>query len=232
MGVGEEGADPNETAGQQPASGGAAAESKAGQERGPGWAQPADRLEPTEEALTPFIELRITLLRNIRYHEDREGFFTLWNRILTAFVLLSGTAVFVAAVHADSPSATTQAIAIGTTLIGVVQLVFDLPRKQFLHESLRVRFLELHSEATASNVEITKVAAARLYGQEPPTYYAVDALAFNAAMQSLGRNPAYARRVNLLQRRLRHRLRFANARFPERGATDARDGWFRRWLLG
>lgn len=216
MGVGEEATPTAATeAATEAHRGGAEARPAAGSgQKDPG---SAGGLERTEKALTPRQSLTITLLRNIRYHEDRQAWFTLLNGCLNLAVLLSGTGVV--ATLTTKHHGWSRDIAILTAVIGATQLIFDLSRRQFQHERLRAGFLELYTTLTDANVAEVRLSAGKLYGEEPPTFFAVDTLAFNAAQKALGRPASTLRRVTLRQRLLKNVVRFTDTAFPEIGAA-------------
>jgi hypothetical protein len=224
---GREGQEPTDATARQAGAAPAGAEAV---ERGPGTrsadaraqgtGQSSDRLEPaegSEQTLTRADVLRISLLRNIRYHEDREGYFGWTNRMMSLIVLFTGTASF-AAFQSTSPSFKEWAPWIGvlTSLIGGLQLVNRRAALEHQHGTLRKQFLGLHAEVKDDDVSVDLVRskAAQLYKDEPPTYCACDAIAFNAAMRAHERRTFL--QVSPRARLLRHICRFAHTRFPER----------------
>ena len=174
----------------------------------------ADGLASPERPLTPVEAMRISLLRNVRYHEDREGHFGLWNRLGSLFVLLSGTASFAAFSNTFVDQRWAPWIGVFTTLIGGVQLVFRRAALEYQHGTLRKSFLGLTAELKDDNVDAVRAKADRLYRDEPPTFYACDAIAYNAAMDAFGRRTY--REVTFWQRRLRHWWRFEAGVFEEK----------------
>lgn len=187
-------------------------------------------MDKAEGEITPQESLAVTLLRNIRYHEDRQDFFALVNRVFNFAVLMSGTAVVTTLAHADKPGVTPTVFATGTTVISAVQLIWDPGQKQFLHESLRTRFLDLLADLSSGNVAEVRMRAAKLYSSEPPTYYAVDALAFNAAQKAQERPDTTLIAVDFWQRRTRNLIRFTSTKFVSLGDIPPRR-WRWHWPL-
>lgn len=172
-----------------------------------------NRLEPAQEApLTDIAKLRITLLRNVRYHEDREGYFGCTNRAMSFGVVMTGTAAF-AAFSRDRAAGWGVAISVLTSAIGAIQLVFRRTTQEHLHASMRKSFLGLLAELNDSNVAAIRTKADLLYRDELPTFYACDAIAFNAAQRALGRKTYLV--VPWWARCVRHWWRFTDWDFKE-----------------
>jgi hypothetical protein len=184
-------------------------------------------LEPAEEPAKPLSEAEaceISLLRNIRYHEDREGHFALLNRLLDFFVLVSGLGAVIAlsdllpeAIRIDG-----RYIAAATSVIGAIQLVAGLSKMEHIHGDLRRRFLALHADLTESNVADIRRQMRLLYPDEPPTFHAVDAVAYNFAQSALGRPERFLKVVTPTQRLLRNWRRYVDTPFPRRGEVESK----------
>jgi hypothetical protein len=151
---------------------------------------------------------RITLLRNAHYHEDRERFFARLHRLAMFVVVVSGTASF-AFVRA------TPYLAAAITLAGLIDLVFDVSGKARLHASLRRRIYDVlaQTEDSARSIESLREQAVRVYADEPPCMHAVNAIAYNAAMQSFDRPRQHLFKVPMWYRLLRHWHSFATTQF-------------------
>ena len=172
-------------------------------------------LEQSGIALSDRDRLRITLLRNVRYNEDRQAFFVTLNGLLNLGVLMSGTGVV--ATLTTRHQGWSRDIAILTAVIGAVQLIFDFGRRQYLHESLRARFLGLLAKLREDNITEIRGEADAIYSEEPPTYYAVDALAFNAAQKALRRPLETLKVVTRWQRVFKDVRRFTDTDFKRAG---------------
>lgn len=173
--------------------------------------------------LTDEQKCRFSLLKNVRYHEDREGHFAWINRALDLFVLVSGLGTVVALSDLLPPWAQVDGrwIAAATSVVGAVQLVFALSRREALHADLRRRFLALLADLDAENVKDTGRRMRALFGDEPPTFHAVDKLAYNAAMTALDRPPASMIVVTRSQRLWRNWRRYEGVHFPRAGEVRA-----------
>ncbi|MGD9838048.1 MAG: hypothetical protein AB7F72_04935 [Afipia sp.] len=148
------------------------------------------------DALTSF---QIECLKNARYHEDREIFFARLHKLTMLVAVLGGTATF-AFVSQFKLFAGLIAIA------GIVDLVFDVSGKARLHAALRRRVYDVMAQAENANRDLSelKEQAARIYADEPPCMHAVNALAYNAAMQAFDRPVKYQFPVTGWHRALRH----------------------------
>jgi len=129
-----------------------------------------------------------------------------------------------------------------TTIVGLLDLVFDLSGKAREHGYLRKRFMELYGEC---NLAVSTPAELRkwlddLYQEEPPQFCAVTALAYNSAKQALNKG----KDIDLLIVPLRCRILACYRRFDdvvfklssevraEKSKTNrTREGW-KSWLFG
>jgi hypothetical protein len=168
------------------------------------------------EGLSERDALRITLVRNARYHEDRERFFARIHRVAMFIVVVSGTATFAFVKAAP-------VLAGIITLVGLIDLVFDVSGKARLHASLRRRVYDVlaQSEDGGRSVEQLREQAVRIYADEPPTMYAVNALAYNAAMLAFDRPQKYLFKINLYYRLLRNWFSFASVKFKTYDEVEA-----------
>lgn len=196
-----------------------------------------ERPEGPQPPLTDAQKCEHFLLRNIRYHEDRETFFGRVNRFMSFFVLMSGlgTVAALAGKMPDWAKVDPAVIAALTSTVGALQLVFGFTRLEAQHADLRRQFLRLLTElAESDSGAILKKGRALLTG-ELPTYFAINALAYNAAQARFDRPIAYSLRVRLWQRILGHFMRFAGSSFPRNEEVQAdrarRREAFQRWLM-
>ncbi len=166
-------------------------------------------------ALTPQLELRIEAYRNVRYHEDRQGFFEAAARWTNFFIVVAGSGAAATSL-ADHPHVAAGAAAL-SAVIGAVQLVFDLAGKARTHLELRKAFVRILAEASAPDADpaALEVAMIRLYADEPEVFYAVSALAYNAAQTRYSRPRSTLLDVSRWQRRFRHLLRFEPSDFKD-----------------
>lgn len=80
------------------------------------------------------------------------------------------------------------------TLAGLLQLVFDFGGRARTHEFLQRRFYELIAEISETknpkedDLLRWEAALNRLYSEEPPPMRALDAIAYNAAVDALDRD--------------------------------------------
>lgn len=130
-------------------------------------------------------------LRNAIYHSTRRGFFDGLSRFLSFVIVAAGATAVVGLT--DDLFVRAEYFAAVAALAGLLQLVFDFGGKARIHEFLQRRFYELAAEmaetpeATQLDVEKWAGQLRRLYAEEPPPMRALDAIAYNAALDSLGR---------------------------------------------
>jgi hypothetical protein len=105
-------------------------------------------------------------------------------------------------------------------MAGLLQLVFDFGGKARTHEFLQRRFYELTADIaevekpSPSKVGEWEATLNRLYAEEPPPMRAMDAIAYNAAIESLGSDKSKRIDVNWWQSLNRHWFPFNGAPFP------------------
>lgn len=155
--------------------------------------------------------------RNAIYHTARRLFLDKWNRRLNLVVILAGAGVM----SQIGKGFGVGDVAFGfiATLAGSLQLVFDLGVKARDHEFLQRRYYELLAEVTErigpepSDVAKWKAQLQRLAAEEPPPMRALDAIAYNAACDSLGKDHGRVR-VTFWQSLWRHLYPFNGTSFP------------------
>jgi hypothetical protein len=127
-------------------------------------------------------KFQITCLRNSHYHEDRERFFARLHKLTMFVVVLGGATTF-------APLERYWITALIITVAGLVDLVFDVSGKSRLHASLRRRIYEILAESQDDDVDLikSKKRAIDVYADEPPCMHAVNALAYNSAMEAFKR---------------------------------------------
>lgn len=156
--------------------------------------EPAPRDVVAREIVVTVEDIRFNALRNAIYHSSRRSFLELVNRSLS-FLVVAGGAGAVADLGRLVDVAPAWFAALAAT-VGLIQLVFELGGKVRTHEFLQRRFWELAAEVAECEApkrgECIRWDAAlnRLYAEEPPPMRALDAIAYNAAVESLGKNPA------------------------------------------
>lgn len=157
-------------------------------------------------------------MRNIRYHEDREGFFYRLNRSFELVVLMFGLAT-VAALTTWLPAGAAPFIAAAVSVVGALQLVLGLSRREHLHADLRRRFIALYAELTDATCADIQRRMLAMLPEEPPTYHAVDALAYNDAMAAFDRPERHHKVVPWSARLLRHLRHYRPTSFKRRGGN-------------
>ncbi len=155
---------------------------------------------------------------------------------MSFFVLMSGLGT-VAALAGRLPywaKIDPAVIAALTSTVGALQLVFGFTRLEAQHADLRRQFLRLLTEMSdGDHAAVMKKGRALLTG-ELPTYFVINALAYNAAQARFDRPVEYNLRVTLRQRVFGHILRFAGTQFPRleevRADRARRREALKRWM--
>lgn len=133
--------------------------------------------------------LRFNVLRNALYHTARRRVFERINRILNfAIIALGATAMSDIIIRSDiSP------IWLGATvtIIGALQLVFDFARQARDHQILQRDYyhllaeIEEKTEANEADCARWQAKIIRITSDEPPILRALDAKAYNDALDAL-----------------------------------------------
>jgi hypothetical protein len=179
-------------------------------------AQAGDQGRPSGTApaleLSPRDEFIIDCLRNARYHEDRERFFARIHKGSMFFVVASGTATF-AWIRAAAFFAGI------ITLVGLLDLVFDVSGKARLHASLRRRVYDILAQAEdpTRSLDSLREQAVRVYADEPPCMHAANFIAYNGAMEFLHRPRAFHYKIEWYHRVFRHVWPFPTTDFKTYG---------------
>jgi hypothetical protein len=168
-----------------------------------------------------FKDPRFDALRNAIYHTERRTFLDLLNRFLNFLVVLLGAGVAAKAatfIHFEQLW-----LELGVVLVATIQLVFDFGSRASTHAFLQKRYYELLSEMETSDLESDEEAkrwSAKLLtiaADEPITMRALDALAYNKAVDAWISDPQEAANCRLYvpwwQRRLRHIVAFQGVQF-------------------
>jgi hypothetical protein len=168
-----------------------------------------------------FQDPRFDALRNAIYHTERRTFLDWVNRSLNFWVIILGAGV--AANIATQLKIDGRWLEFGVVLLATAQLVFDFGGRARTHEFLQKRYYEMLSEMEADNIESQEVKAKwsgkllTIAADEPLTMRALDALAYNKAVDALVSDVAaaqsYRLHVGWWQRRLRQFIAFDGAQF-------------------
>jgi hypothetical protein len=151
---------------------------------------------------------KVRCLSSALYHEDRERFFAWLHRSAMFLVVLSGTAAL-------SPLKGHFPIALPaiTTLLGLLDLVFDLSGKARLHATLRRQVYAVLADVGHETLPDLERKLTLIYADEPPCMYAVNAVAYNRAMTSYGRPQEFLLQVGWKSTFLRHLWPFTPSSF-------------------
>lgn len=161
-------------------------------------------------------DLRFHALRNAYYHSARLRWFELQHRVLMFAIVLFGTAG-VATLFGTGGSGVLAAL---TALLASADLVLDLRGKAQLHDALKRRYymllakLDEEPDASAAKLRRWNARIIRITAEEPVSYRAVDALARNEAIDTLGLDEDDKEVVTSAQYRWRHWSPYQGVTFP------------------
>ena len=177
----------------------------------------SDRSEAADQARLNGRELlEFRAIRNAAYHEDRERHYGAFHRFLMFIVVAVGTASIGASLSTENAWATAgTAVAV---LAGLVDLLWNVDGLARLHSSLRRRSYDLLARLEAGeSLNTIKPEYIRIIADEPPAMHAVNALAFNAAVDAMGRPKEQKYQLDRWQSLFRHWVRFRPNEFPTVG---------------
>jgi hypothetical protein len=152
-------------------------------------------------------------VRNAAYHEDREHHYAVAHRFLMFIVIAVGTVSVGASMAHDSKLATYGTLV--AVLAGLIDVVWNVDGLAREHSILRRRCYDLLARMVAGEPLIALQAGyTRIIADEPPAMQAANALAFNAAVDALGRPLGQKYVLAWWQRLIRHWWRFQPNQFP------------------
>jgi hypothetical protein len=166
--------------------------------------------------------LQFRCVRNAAYHEDWEYHYARVHRGLMFIVVFFGTlsigaslAIYLSSGHDNIWPTAGTFVAVVAGLVDVVWNIDGLARE---HSILRRRCYDLVARMQAGEpIDSLQAAFTRIIADEPPAMHAVNALAFNAAVDALGRPIEQKYVLKPWQIWLRHWLRFQPNEFPTIG---------------
>jgi hypothetical protein len=141
---------------------------------------------------TKVSDIKFDAMRNAMYHSWRKGFLDRLNRVLSFVVIVAGATAFSDLASQFGFARGSQLLAGIAALAGALQLVFDFGVQAREHDFLQRRFYELVAEitecASSDDASLAKWEGHlfRLYAEEPAMMRALDAMAYNAASESIG----------------------------------------------
>jgi hypothetical protein len=152
-------------------------------------------------------------LRNAIYHTERRNFFELLNRLLNFLVIVLGAGVVGKAAklfHVEELW-----LEFSVLVVATMQLAFDFGFRSRTHEFLQKKYFEMLAEMELERKPNQKKWDAKLFtiaSDEPMPMRALDALAYNAALDATTSDPdvrsANRLRVPFIHRLLRHAIAF------------------------
>ncbi len=141
--------------------------------------------------MTPDREnIRFNVLRNALYHTARRRTLERWSRWFNFLVVVLGAAAVGDVM--DIHGVPLHWIGMAVAVIGALQLVFDFGRQARDHQALQRDYYALLAEIEATPEADTSRCAEwssrmmRITADEPPVLRAIDAKAYNDALDALG----------------------------------------------
>jgi hypothetical protein len=156
-------------------------------------------------------------LRNAIYHSARKAYFGILNRSMSFIIILAGGSA--AGDFGSRWGLDPKFLAFIAAVVAALQLVFDYGMRARTHEFLQRMYYELIAKISANPKPTEKdlsdweAELNRIYSEEPTPMRALDAIAYNAACESIGRSDKRVK-VSLWQSLMRHFLPFQHAEFP------------------
>lgn len=139
--------------------------------------------------MTPDREnIRFNVLRNALYHTARRRALERWNRSFNFLVIILGAAAFGDALQAVNIPGAWAGLAVA--VIGALQLVFDFGRQARDHQTLQRDYYTLLADIEATPADDPEKCAEwysamiRITADEPPVFRAIDAKAYNDALDA------------------------------------------------
>jgi hypothetical protein len=152
-------------------------------------------------------------IRNAAYHEDREHFYARAHRWLMFVVVALGTMSIGASLAHENIWATLGTLV--AVLAGLIDVFWNVDGLAREHSTLRRRCYDLLARMEAGEpVKALQAEYTRIVADEPPAMHAVNALAFNTAVDAMGRPKEQKYVLSPWQIFVRHIWRFRPNEFP------------------
>lgn len=135
--------------------------------------------------------LEFNVLRNALYHTGRRLTFDRWSRWGNFLTITLGAAAMTDVLKSFGIGEQQIILGAGVAAVGALQLVFDFAGRARDHQGLQRDYYSLLAEIEENpNADELKIAAwrarmTRIAGDEPPTYRALDAKAYNDALGAM-----------------------------------------------
>jgi hypothetical protein len=173
-----------------------------------------------------FRDPRFDALRNALYHTERRNFLDLLNRSINFLVIVLGAGVVGKA--AGSAHLNSDWLELSVVFVATGQLVFDFGTRAREHEFLQRRYYELLAEIEAdagNDPDLARKWSSKLLtisGEEPMTMRALDAVAYNKALDAVCDDPEiqerYRQHVGWWQYLMRNIFAFHGENFHSKKA--------------
>lgn len=172
--------------------------------------------------------IRFNVLRNALYHTARRRTFERWNRIFNLLVILLGTAAAADALAAVQVSQVW--IGLAVAVVGALQLVLDFAGQARVHQTLQRDYYLLLADIEATLAPSAGQCAEwqgrmiRITADEPPLLRAIDAKAYNDALDATSAQTSPERlHIPLLHRLLGGIVPFEGARYLKLDELEGRN---------
>lgn len=170
--------------------------------------------------------LTFNVLRNALYHTARRNSLERWNRLFNFAVIMLGAGAVLSVLQAWINPAW---IGFATAMIGAIQLVLDFSGRAREHSQLQRDYYSLLAtierviDPTPEHIAEWRSEMIRISGNEGPIFKAVDAKAYNDALDACDTYPHEERlRINPVVSLLSGLMTFEGLRFHKLGETAPR----------
>lgn len=160
--------------------------------------------------------LRFDALRNAFYHSSRRKTYEVRHRWLMAIIAISTTTLFARISSIGSFELLFAAVPV---LASLTDLIFSPGEKAKNHQVMQKQFFELLADLEFIKLEDEEALSGirskmlRIYGDEETNFRVLDAVSYNAALESMGRDSEDRLIVSSFQFAFRNLLSFENVSF-------------------
>ena len=164
-------------------------------------------------------DVEFECVRSAIYNGARMHFLDRSHRWMMFVVIASGAATVASFLR--PMGVLPEVFALVSTIIGAANIAFGFATRARDHDYLRRRYYELIAKLTEGRAEgdiaeRIHCEMLRLTATEPPPLRALDAIAYNAALDGLGRDPAHRIPIRWWESALRHLYPFNGTNFVAR----------------
>jgi hypothetical protein len=172
---------------------------------------------PASQTSSPIEGFQVHCFMNARYHAAREGFLDAVHRwFMFGVIVLGASAIGAVAAKFAVFDWFNLLCGAGASVIGALDLTFDLSNRARAHALMKRRYFELLADVADGRRGLPEAEAClhRYSADEEPAYMALIAASWNAAQEMVYGDAAYAYKIPGWHRFWRNILRFEGKQFP------------------